>query len=450
MEAFSNPIVRGDLRTIVRISLPFILFLFCESLVVFWERVFLSYEGPEAVASALNGTYLAVVFQAPCMGIASMAQVFVGLYQGKDELKRIGPCIWQLIWFSLLSLIVTLPLSFWSSSVYFQGTVIQQLGSSYFNILAWGNFLFPLNIALTSFYLGRGKTMLVTLLLLASYACNVVLCWGLIFGVEGFIPPLGIRGAALAKCLSMGLFCLVFLSLFLSEKNRKLYETDSWHLSLTALWSYIRPGMIRAFMFLWGKVVWIMISYMMIKKGGLYSDALTIGGTMLAFLVFIPMGVYRSLLTITSNLLGSKNYGEIWRLCRSLMMYGCIIGLIVAIPLIFYPQTFAYFFDASLKDQFESVFKIINHWVWLFVVAITIQMGLCGMIVALQDWKAQFYCCLLSVLTSLLPVYLTLQFWGWEPNKLWLIMAMENVILAIFFFYRLYQRRWGETQPILI
>jgi MATE family multidrug resistance protein len=225
MDQFSNSIVRGDLRTLIRISLPFTLFLFCESLVAFWERIFLSYQGIEAVSSALNGAYLAIAFQAPCIGIASMAQVFIGHYQGRGELKRIGPCVWQLIWFSLLSLVITLPLSFWSSSLFFRGTAIQQLAPPYFNILAWGNFLFPLNVALTSFYLGRGKTMLVTLLLLASYACNVVLCWALIFGIKGLILPLGIRGAALAKCISMGIFCLIFLGSFLNRKNRELYDT---------------------------------------------------------------------------------------------------------------------------------------------------------------------------------------------------------------------------------
>lgn len=442
MEQLSSSIGGGDLRTLIRISLPLILFLFCESLVAFCERIFLSYQGTEVVSSALNGAYLAIVFQAPCMGIASMAQVFIGLYQGKGELKRIGPCVWQLIWFSFLSLIITLPLSFWSSSLFFGGTAIQQLAPSYFNILAWGNFLFPLNIALTSFYLGRGKTMFVTCFLLASYTCNVILCWTLIFGIKGFIAPLGIRGAALAKCLSMGVFCLIFLGAFLSRKNRERYNTGCWQLSFTALGSYLRPGLMRAFTYLWGKAVWVVICYIIIKKGGVYLEVLTIGGTVLAFLTFIPMGVYRALLTMTSNLLGSGKYSEIWRLCRSLVIYGCIIGIMMAIPLLLYPQTLIYFFDASLQESFEKVFKTINHWMWLFVIAITIQMGLHGIIVALQDLKAQLYFSFISTLITLLPVYLTMQFFGWESDKLWLIMAMESVILAFFFFYRLKQRKW--------
>src|SRR5687768_7157956 len=104
-----KPIIRGDVLTFIRISFPLLLFLFCESLTTFFEYIFLSHHSPEAVSSSLNGTYLAFMFNSPCVAIASMAQVFIGYYQGSGELKRIGPCVWQLIWFSFLSLIITLP-----------------------------------------------------------------------------------------------------------------------------------------------------------------------------------------------------------------------------------------------------------------------------------------------------------------------------------------------------
>ena len=174
---FSQPITRGDLWTLVRISLPLMLFLFCDTLTTFTERIFLSHLSTDGVPGSLNATYLASIFQNPCIAIAAMGQVFVGLYQGSGELKRIGPCVWQLIWFSLLSLVITFPLSIWASHFYFKDTLIYQAGTEYFSILAVGNFLFPLSIALSSFYIGRGKTLFVTLTMLTSYALNLTLSW---------------------------------------------------------------------------------------------------------------------------------------------------------------------------------------------------------------------------------------------------------------------------------
>lgn len=438
----------GDFTTFTRILVPLLLFLFCESLTGFVERIFLSYHSAEAVSSSLAGTYLAFIFNNPCIVIASMAQVFVGLYHGSGELRRIGSCVWQLIWFSILSLIITLPLGLWSSSFYFKGTQIELMGKEYFTILALGNFLFPLNTALTSFYLGRGKTKVVTLTMLGAYAIHLILSKVAISGIEGIIPAMGARGAALAKCLSLALSNGVLLCLFLAKKNREIYKTDAWQFSASSLWNYIRPGLVRAFGFFWVRLGWAVTSYMMIKKGGLYLDVLSIGGTVIAFLIFIPTAVYRTVLSIVPNLLGAKNYSEVWRLCRTLLLSTVVIAVIVAIPLILFPQTLIYFFDFSSYCLFEERFGMINHWVWLYIVAFTVQTGLSGFITAARDLKIQFYGYLLSYLDSLVPVYLMIYKDRWNPDKLWLIMAIESIIFACLFFYRLSQKKWAYEQSI--
>lgn len=442
--------IRGDFRTLLRVSLPLFLFLFCESSVVFIERIFLSHLGAESLSSSLNGTYLASIFQGSCMAIASMGLVFVGLYQGEDQLERIGPCVWQLIWFSLLSMAVTLPLGLWSSSLYFEGTPLEKLGGEYFKILAWGNFLLPLNTALTSFYIGRGKTLLVTSLMLASYGLNVVLCRVLIFGIKGFIPAWGIQGAPLARCLSLGVFCLIFFVIFLSKENRKVYGTGFWQFSPTAFWFYIRPGFIRAFGHIWWKGSLATVSCLMIRKGGAYLDAQTIGGTVIAFLLFFVTGLYRSVLAIAPNLLGSKNYAEIWRFCRSLMVYIAIIGAIIAVPLLVYPDSLIFALDGSSRELFEKTFRTINHWIWFYLVAIAVQTVLCALIIAIRDLKTQFFSYFLTLITSVLPIYLGLNFWSWKPDKFWLVLAIENGVFAGVFFYRLLQRKWEVNQPSLL
>ncbi|MGH2612032.1 MAG: MATE family efflux transporter, partial [Rhabdochlamydiaceae bacterium] len=416
---FQNPAIGGDFKTLIRISIPIMLFLLCEALTALCESIFLSHYSINAVHSSLNATYLAYIFQNPCMAISAMAQIYVGLYQGSGELKRIGPCVWQLIWFSLLSIFLTVPLSFWAAPFYFKETLIQEAGMQYFTILALGNFLYPLNTALTAFYLGRGKTILVTSLMLATYAFDLLLCWWLIFGVQGFIPSLGIRGAALSKCISLGLFCCFFFILFLTKKNREIYGTGQYHFSPQALWGYIQPGLVRAFGYLSARVWWVATSYLMIKKGGQYLEVQTVGGTIITFLGFITSGLYRSILTIASNLLGEKNYSEVWKLCRSFVGYVILIGAILAVPLLLFPSLPVRFFDASSRVIFERTFNSINLWIWLYLVALTLQMSFCGVLVAARDLKIQFYCSLFNFSISFIPVYLTIELRGWDPTILW-------------------------------
>lgn len=439
--------IRGDLRTILRISLPLLFFLFCETLTAFCERIFLSYHSVDAVHASLSATYLATIFQSPCVAIGAMGQMFVGLFNGSGELKRIGPCIWQLIWFSLLSMFITLPLSVLACHFYFKDTTIYQAGTEYFDIFAMGNFLFPLCVSLASFYLGRGKTAFVTFLMLTSYALHMLLSWFFIFGISDFLPPLGIKGAALAKCCSMGFLCFSLLGSFLSRDNQKIYYTNQWWLSPSMLWEYMRPGLIRASCYFFAKTWWIGSAYLIIKKGGLYLDVLTVGGTVITFLTFIATGIYRSILTISSNLIGSEKYEEIPKLYRSLLIYILIIGTILVMPLIIFPTSITFFFDSSSKEIFITIFQNISPWVWLYSILLTLQVGLCSLIVSTRDLKLQFYCYLFSCLTSFFPVYFFLYKGGWQPDKLWLIMAIDNLILATIFFVRLRYKKW-EKKPL--
>lgn len=447
MDEACTPIIKGDLRTLIRISLPLMFFLFCEALMSFCERIFLSYHSVESVPGSLSAGYLATVFQAPCIAIAAMAQVFVGFYQGSNEYKRIGPCVWQLIWFAFLSFLITLPLSYLVSSWYFKETVIEKVAIEYFLVLAFGNSLFPLSTALASFYLGRGKTLLVTSLMLTSYALNLSLSWLLIFGVANFIPSLGAKGAALAKCISLGAICSIFFVTFLTKKNREIYHTHLWRFSPTALWQYISPGLVRALGYLSSKICWTATCYVMIKKGGHHLDVLTIGGTVISFLVFTTNGIYKAILTIASNLIGAEKSSELWRLCRSFILYAGIITALLGLPLIFFPDILTHFFDTSSKEIFRKTFKEISYWIWLYMFAVTVQMSFCALLVTLKELKSQLYCYFLLWPLSSLFVYFGMGLKGWQADKLWLLIAFESTATMLFFFIRLRQRKW-EKQPL--
>lgn len=442
MDDISRPVACGDLRALMRISMPLMLFLFCESLSSFCERIFLSYHSTNAVYGSLNASYLATIFQSPCIAISAMAQVFVGFYYGGRNQHQIGPCVWQLIWFSLLSLLITLPLSFLGASWYFKDAAIREAGLDYFMILAFGNFLFPLNTALSSFYVGRGRTILVSTLMLSSYAVHLGLSWLLIFGAPPFLPALGPKGAALAKCLSLGLLSVVFFSFFLNKKNRILYRTHLWQFSPRALWHYMRPGMARAFGYLSSKVCWVTTSYIIISKGGAYLDVLTVGGTVITFLVFITAGIYRATLTIASNLIGAGKIVEIKTLCRSFTLYALGIAALLTIPLLFYPHSLIYFFSDSAQEIFLRTFKSINHWILIYILALTVQSSFCALLVTLKDLKIQLYC---SIFISPIPIFLAYFGLGrWSADKLWAIMIFENMALLLFFFIRLKKRQDGN------
>src|ERR1700722_11772294 len=115
---------KGGLKDLVLLFLPLSLMTFSNCLFLFVEKLFLGQLSGEAMATAVNVAYVFQVFQAPCVALVMMAQVVVGRYFGAQEFKSIGPGIWQFIWFSFLSMFVTVPLSMLYGKFYFHGTAL--------------------------------------------------------------------------------------------------------------------------------------------------------------------------------------------------------------------------------------------------------------------------------------------------------------------------------------
>ncbi|MGH2612581.1 MAG: MATE family efflux transporter, partial [Rhabdochlamydiaceae bacterium] len=148
----------GSFREFSMICSPLILSLFFICLMGTCDRFFLSHYSLQALEACGSASYLAFLFQIPCMKITSVAQVFVGQYRGAEQSGRIGEVVWQMIWFSFLTMFLTLPLGTVTASYFFANTSLQELGLSYFNSLMLANFLFPLGAALAAFFTGQGQT----------------------------------------------------------------------------------------------------------------------------------------------------------------------------------------------------------------------------------------------------------------------------------------------------
>jgi Na+-driven multidrug efflux pump len=88
-----------------------------------------------------------------------------------------------MIWFSLLSSCLVIPLGFYTYETVLKSLEMAELTRPYFLILIFGNFLFPLGGALSCFYLGRGKALFIALLVIGFHIVTGGLDYLLIFGI---------------------------------------------------------------------------------------------------------------------------------------------------------------------------------------------------------------------------------------------------------------------------
>lgn len=218
-------------REILYMAVPLAMSTGAVSLQHFVDRVMLSRFSTESMAAALPASLAAFTLTSVFLGTASYATTFVAQYFGAGRKDRVGPAIWQAIWFSLAATLL-LPLFALLARPYFNlighEEAVRTLETGYFRILILGGGLPVYCSALSSFYTGRGRNWTIMWVNVGITVVNVWLNYALIFGNWGF-PEMGIRGAGIATVAATfcGAAAYTFL-LFGSRHAREFSLLSGW------------------------------------------------------------------------------------------------------------------------------------------------------------------------------------------------------------------------------
>lgn len=423
-------ITNGGIRDFFALFFPSLLMSFSCYFAIFIEKILLGRYSTEALQIAVSTNYACIIFQAPCKSLAMMSQVFVGRWYGANDRIKIGWGIWQFIWFSLLSMFVMVPLGMLYGKFYFHGTPIEQCGLPYFYSLLFINFLFPLGVTLSSFYLGQGKTKLI---LLASFVCQtikVALAYLLIF--NGF----GLMGGLISTAISQGAFCIFLLICFLHSKNNMLYKTRNWSFNPKLFWHCIKPGFMRSICCILNFGSWSAISYVMTAKGGDYLLYLSIGGALFIFLPFLSDAICLSQTTIVSQIVGAKKYLSLKSAFRSGLTLVSLMIAITSIPLIVCPiPVFNFLFPKIVLDP--SVVRTLFLGVWLSFIFFVMSSVPIGYILAFKDMKFSMGMGVFNWINGFLLIYLTIQILQAQAILFWFILSVMHLTTALLYGLRM-------------
>ncbi|MBT8113063.1 MAG: MATE family efflux transporter, partial [Gammaproteobacteria bacterium] len=222
---------KSGYREVLVISIPLILSTGAWSILLFFDRMFLAWYSPAAIAAAMPAGMTSFAMLCFFIGTAAYVNTFVAQYYGAAEENKIGAIVWQGIYFSALSLFVIFPAYFLARHFFAlvgHAPEVQAQETIYFKILMYSAVFMVLNNALGSFFSGLGKTLIVMWVSLIITVINVALDYVLIFGNFGF-PEMGIRGAATASNIAIVSGALVYLYLIFQKKYRKRFNLiTSW------------------------------------------------------------------------------------------------------------------------------------------------------------------------------------------------------------------------------
>jgi len=326
----TNEIREGSLRQLWKISCSLMVSFFSMVAMIFCDRLYLANYSAGALNAAVSaGTFWwATTFAV--VTLCSMAEVFVAQYNGAKRYQKLGEPVWQMIWLAFFSVVFFFLLGTVVNDSLFKAGFFNANEVAYFK---WNNFFAPsfaLLAAISAFFIGQGKTRIIQWMALLGNAVNIALDPLFIFGVKGWIPEMGLKGAAIATGVGIIIQIVILGALFLRSENRTHFGTGSWRFHPSAFWRCLKVGLPPGVFFLFELIAWALFYKMMETISAKHIIVSSVTQSILILLLFFAMAIEKGAAAVTGNLIGSKQFHEVKRVLKS----GTILTLFFAIILI--------------------------------------------------------------------------------------------------------------------
>tara|TARA_S200000501_G_scaffold191116_1_gene179951 strand:- start:25369 stop:26694 length:1326 start_codon:yes stop_codon:yes gene_type:complete len=228
----------------------------------------------------------------------------------------------------------------------------------YFNIRIWGLPFTLLTIGIFGIFRGLQNTYYPMIIAIVGTILNIVLDIILVYGVEGFIDPMFIQGAAYASLIAQ--ISMAFLAIIL------LYKKTNIKLAI----KFPFNPKIKSFMQMFGNLVIRTASLNVTlyfcnafatKYGDEFIAAYTIAINLWFLVAFIIDGYSSAGTILSGKLYGEKSYGVLMKFGNDLTKIGVKIGIIMCIIgfIFYYPLGRIFNNDPVVLQEFYNVFWIV-------------------------------------------------------------------------------------------
>ena len=262
----------------------------------FVDGFMVSRAGPEGevyVSAQGNGGMTVWLMLSIVLGLVGVINTYVSQNLGAGRPERTAAYAWNGLWLSLGTALLMLPAAGLIPLIYAglkHELPLLGLETGYARILIYGAFFTLASRAISHFFYGIHRPMIVMVCVLAANLINVGLNTMLIFGRDGIpadwslgwalapavwaarvldIAPMGLNGAALATVISTSIEFFAPLAFFLSPMmNRRFATRSAWRFSWPHTRDILRIGWPAGLMFGNEMVCWAYLMAGMLPAGG--------------------------------------------------------------------------------------------------------------------------------------------------------------------------------------
>ncbi len=438
---------QGSMRELWTISMPLMISLLSGSLMLFLDRLLLAQASIECHNACTNAGIFAAAVQFPFLSTVGIAEVFVGQYNGAGLKQKLGEPVWQMIWLSLFTGLVFIPLGIFGGQFFFTHPSLSALERLYFGWIMLFAPFFCLASALTTFYIGQGQVKFITAVVILANLVNVGLDLVLIFGVSPWLPPFGIAGAAIATGCAQLFQCIVLFVAFMRKKNRKQHGTGDWTFKSESFLKCVKVGCPNACAHGIEVLGWSVFFQLMTSLGHEYITVVAVAQSIFFLFTFITEGISKGASAIAANLIGAKQWHMVWKLLRSGLIIYVQVFLLLGFVLILYPDPLIHWFlphhSESTSAEIVPLIRAACVWIWIFFLFDGITWLVVGLLTAAGDTRFVLKVGGTTVwVFALLPIYIFVVHLGHKADVAWMITAGYGIANATIYLLRFYSERW--------
>lgn len=445
----------GGGREVITLALPLVVSTSSWTLMLFIDRVFLSWYDPHALAASMPSSMLAFTLICFFLGIASYANTFVAQYFGAGHSERIGLSVWQGIivgaaTYPIIALIV--PFAPQIFGLVGHETAIREMEVTYFTIVLWGMGASVMSSALSGFFTGRGRTQTVMVVDIGMAVVNIVLDYIFIFGKLG-LPEMGVAGAAYATVIAYLFQFTAFLVLFLSTANRR--EFGTWigaRFDRELFGRLIKFGFPSGFQMLVDVIAFTFFIMLVGRLGPLELLVANVAFN-INMLAFVPMlGAGIAVTTLVGQRLG-ENRPDIaarsaWSAAALSTGYMATISAVYLIA----PEGLLYLHGASMDpDQFArltDIAKVLLRFVALYCMFDTLAVIFMGALKGAGDTRFILYVSTVLAVSMSIASYVGIEIMGLGLFGAWSIITVAIMSVGIVYTLRFVQGKWRSMRVI--
>ncbi|NER10098.1 putative efflux protein, MATE family [Muriicola jejuensis] len=357
----------------------------------------------------------------------SAISAIISQYLGAGKLDQVTTLPAQAIALNvMLSIVILLGTVFIVEEIFLllnaKGKILEYC-VSYYSIRVWG---FPLTLfafAVMGIFRGLQNTFWPMMIAIAGATLNIGLDFLLVFGVEGFIPPMNLEGAAWASLISQGVMAAMSLYLLMTKTHISLVPRLPVHPELGRLIGMSLNLFVRAVAL---NITLVLAVREATALGDRFIGAHTIAINLWLFAAFFIDGYGAAGNIMGGRLLGARDYTNLWKLAKKIMLYGIGVSLVLMLAgfVLYRPLGMLFSNEEEVLITFYSVFYIVILSLPINTVAFVFD----GLFKGLGEMKYLRNVLLSATFLGFIPVLYIGQFYNSGLYGIWIAITVWMMI----------------------